>query len=42
MHFACLIRQIALNDEIDVFTWYFKLIIDLKNLNKYLTYCFDG
>ena len=37
-----LVRQTALNDEIDAFIGYFKLRLDLKKLNKYLTYCFDG
>ena len=35
---VCLIRQIALNDEIDAFVAFFKLRLDLKNLDKYLTY----
>ena len=32
----------CLNDEIDTFTGPFKLRLDLKNLDKYLTYGFDG
>ena len=35
---VCLIRQIALNDEIDAFIGSFKLRLDLTNLDKYLTY----
>ena len=30
------------NDEIDTFTGSFKLRLDLTNLDKYLTYGFDG
>ena len=37
-----MVRHLALNDEIDAFIGYFKLRLDLKNLNKYLTHCFDG
>ena len=32
----------CLNDEIDTFTGSFKLRLDLTNLDKYLTYGFDG
>ena len=38
----CLVRQIALNNRIDAIIGYFKRRLDLKNLNKYLTHCFDG
>ena len=31
-------RQIALSDEIDAFMWSFKLLLELTNLNIYLTY----
>ena len=41
IYYICLVRQIALNDEIDAIIGYFKLRLDLK-LNKYLTHCFDG
>ena len=32
----------TLNDEIDAFIGYFKLRLDLTNLNKYLAHYFDG
>ena len=38
IYYACLIRQIALNDEIDAFMGSFKLRLDLTNLDKYFTY----
>ena len=38
IYYVCLIRQIALNDEIDAFIRSFKLRLDLTNLDKYLTY----
>ena len=38
IYYVCLIRQIALNDEIDAFIGSFKLRLDLTNLDKYLTY----
>ena len=38
IYYVCLIRQIALNDEIDAFTGSFELRLDLTNLDKYLTY----
>ena len=37
-----MVRQIALNDEIDAIIGYFKLRLDLTKLNKCLTHCFDG
>ena len=37
----CLIRQVALIDEIDTFIGSFKLRLDLTKSNKYLTHCFD-
>ena len=38
IYYVSLIRQIALNAEIDAFVGSFKLRLDLTNLNKYLTY----
>ena len=38
IHYVCLIRQIALNDEIDALVGSFKLRLELMNLDKYLTY----
>ena len=38
IYYVCLIRQIALNDEIDAFIGSFKLRLDLTNLDKHLTY----
>ena len=38
IYYVCLIRQIALNDEIYAFIGSFKLRLDLTNLDKYLTY----
>ena len=38
IYYVCLIRQIALNDEIDAFIGSFKLRLDLTNLDKYFTY----
>ena len=38
IYYVCLIRQIALNDEIDAFIGSFKLRLDLTNSDKYLTY----
>ena len=35
---VCLIRQIALNDEIGAFIGSFKLRLDLTNLDKYMIY----
>ena len=40
-HYAYLIRQIALSDEIDVFMGSFKLRVELMNLINYLTYFCD-
>ena len=37
-YYVFLIRQIALNDEIDAFVGSFKLRLDLTNLDEYLTY----
>ena len=38
IYYVSLIRQIALNDEIDAFIGSFKLRLDLMNLDNYLTY----
>ena len=38
IYYVCLIRQIALNDEICAFIGSFKFGLDLTNLDKYLTY----
>ena len=42
IYYICLVRQIALNDEIDAFIGRFKLRLDLTKLNKFLTHYFDG
>ena len=38
IHYVCLIRQIALNDDIDTIIGSVKPRLDLTNLDKYLTY----
>ena len=42
IYYTCLVRQIALNDEIGKCIGSFKLRLDLTKLNKYLTHCFDS
>ena len=42
VYYNCLIRQVALNEEIDAFIGSIKLRLDLTKSNKYLTNCFDG
>ena len=42
IYYICLVRQIALKDEIDAFIGYFKHRLDITKLNNYWTHYFDG